>query len=447
MDGSEEVRVLMVAGGTGGHIFPALAVAEELRARSGLWSPPYRIEFVGTHRPLEAKLIPAAGFRLRTVTSAGLKGIGGIQRFRNLAVLPRTMIEVAGILKEFRPQVVVGVGGYLAGPVLLEAALLDIPTILIEPNARPGFTNRLLAPVVRAAAVGFEETAGLFGGKARVTGHPVRRAFFAIPARCSVTPPLLPVPPAQPGVAVSPFTVVVVGGSQGSRAINQAVATSLPLLAADVALILRSPPGGMAAADGGASSVGPGPNAVRPYNPGADLKVGATPNATPSTTPNATSMAAPGNETSPGRMRIIHQTGEHDYNETRKTYHERGVAAEVHAFIDDMPGALAQADLVISRAGATAVSELAAVGRAAILIPFPGATDQHQLENARAMEKAGAARVIVQAELTPERLAAQIRELMASPATLERMEICARYLAKPDAAAHIADMVEEFARR
>ena len=146
-------------------------------------------------------------------------------------------------------------------------------------------------------------------------------------------------------------------------------------------------------------------------------------------------------------MRIIHQTGEHDYNEVRKTYQERGLLAEVHAFIDDMPGALAQADLVISRAGAMAVAELAAAGRAALLIPFPGAADQHQLENARAMEKAGAARVIVQSELTPERLAREIRELMASPATLEHMEACARRLARPDAAARIADMVEEFARK
>jgi UDP-N-acetylglucosamine--N-acetylmuramyl-(pentapeptide) pyrophosphoryl-undecaprenol N-acetylglucosamine transferase len=118
--------------------------------------------------------------------------------------------------------------------------------------------------------------------------------------------------------------------------------------------------------------------------------------------------------------------------------------AEVHAFIDDMPGALAQADLVISRAGATAVAELAAAGRAALLIPFPGATDQHQLENARAMEKAGAARVLVQADLTPERLAGEIRELMTRPETLEKMATSARHLAKPDAAARIADLVEGF---
>jgi len=447
------VRILMVAGGTGGHIFPALAVAEELRARGERSGSHYEIEFLGTHRPLEAKLIPAAGFRLRAVDAAGLKGIGGIQRLRNLLVLPRTAIEVAGILREFQPQVVVGVGGYLAGPVMLEASLVNIPTILIEPNARPGFTNRLLAPMVRAAAVGFAEAAQLYGEKAHVTGLPVRRAFFEILPRHHAPPvaqALLPVG-AQPGVAVPPFTVLVVGGSQGSRAINRAVVASLPLLEADVAPgfspapanvapTLRSAQGGNTATrDVGASGAGPWPNAVRPCTPDAGLK--------PAATPVAALVAAPENEGLPGGMRIIHQTGEHDYNEVRKTYQESGLPVEVHAFIEDMPGALAQADLVISRAGATAVAELAAAGRAALLIPFLGATDQHQLENARAMERAGAARVIVQSELTPERLAGEIRELRANPATREKMEGCARRLARPDAAARIADMVENLARR
>jgi len=383
---SPGARILMVAGGTGGHIFPALAVAEELRIRGKRSGSPYEIEFLGTHRPLEAKLIPAAGFRLRAVDAAGLKGIGGIKRWQNLLVLPRTAIAVARILREFRPQVVLGVGGYLAGPVMVEAALINIPTVLIEPNVRPGFTNRLLAPLVRAAAVGFAETASYYGEKAHATGLPVRRPFFEIPPRWHSPPvvaqALVPVPGTQPGVAVSPFTVLVVGGSQGSLAINHAMMQALPLLA-----------------------------------------------------------------NGPGGLRIIHQTGERDYNEVRKAYQERSLPAEVHAFIDDMPGTLAQADLVISRAGATAVAELAAAGRAALLIPFPGATDQHQLENARALERAGAARVIVQTELTPERLKEEIRELMASPLTLERMETCARRLARPDAAARIADLVEGFVRR
>ena len=428
-------RVLMVAGGTGGHIFPVLAVAEELRRRGG-----YEIEFLGTHRPLEAKLIPAAGFPLRTVVAAGLKGIGGLKGLQNLLVLPRTAIAVGKILRDFRPRVVVGVGGYLAGPAMLEAALINIPTVLIEPNARPGFTNRLLAPVVRAAAVGFAETAEFYGEKACVTGHPVRRAFFEVPPRYPVTQALLPVPAetqallpvpseTQPGVAVSrPFTILVVGGSQGSSAINRVVAACVPMLIGEgsVAPTLGSAPGGMAAPhDVGASSAGPGPNAVRPSN---------------------SSHAGPMPGCEGAGVRIVHQTGEHDYNEIRRTYQERGLPVEVHAFIDDMPGTLAQADLVISRAGAMAVAELAAAGRAAILIPFPGATDQHQLANARALEQAGAARVLVQSELTPGRLVEEIGRLMANPATLENMELAARRLAHPDAAARIADMVETLAR-
>ena len=361
----EGTQILMVAGGTGGHIFPALAVAEELRARR-----PYEIEFLGTHRPLEAKLIPAAGFRLRAVDAAGLKGIGGFQRVRNLLILPRTVVEVGQILREFKPRAVLGVGGYLAGPAMLEAALLEIPTVLIEPNVRPGLTNRLLAPMVRAAALGFAETVDLYGAKAHFTGLPVRRAFFQIPPR-TVSP-----------AGAAPFSLLVVGGSQGSRAVNKAVVEAAPLL-------LRQA----------------------------------------------------------GEMKIVHQTGEHDYGEVSSAYRERKLPVEVHAFIDDMPGKLAQADLVVSRAGATAVTELAAAGRAAVLIPFPGATDQHQLENARALERAGAARVIVQRELTPQKLAQEILDLMVQRETLERMETCVRQFARPDAAARIADLVERFVRQ
>jgi UDP-N-acetylglucosamine--N-acetylmuramyl-(pentapeptide) pyrophosphoryl-undecaprenol N-acetylglucosamine transferase len=360
----------MVSGGTGGHIFPALAVAEELRRRSEVGPRRYEIEFLGTTRPLEAKLIPRAGFRLRTVQAAGLKGIGGLRWFRNFLILPRTAFAVGCILREFQPHVVLGVGGYLAGPALLEAALAGIPTVLIEPNATPGLTNRWLAPMVRAAALGFAETAHVYGTKGHVTGHPVRREFFDIPPRSR----------GDAQAHERPFALLVVGGSQGSRAVNQAVRETVPLLAG---------------------------------------------------------QAYP--------LRVVHQSGEHDYNELRKSYDERGLPVEVQAFIDDMPARLAQADLVISRAGATAVTELAAAGRASILVPFPGATDQHQLENARVMEKAGAARVILQAELTPQRLAKEIQALVADPAAVGKMEAAARRLARPDAAERIADLVEAVA--
>lgn len=354
------LRVLMAAGGTGGHIFPALAVAEELARRrepSGA-----QFQFLGTERGLESRLIESAGFPYRAIRAAGLKGIRGWRRAGNFAVLPGTFLDSFRVLRTFRPDVAIGMGGYVAGPVLLEAALLRIPTVLIEPNATPGFTNRALASVVTGAAIGFEQTASYFGAKARLTGLPVRRAFFDVPRREH-----------RP-----PFTVLVFGGSQGSAALNRCLVESLPMLAS------------------------------RPWH-------------------------------------VVHQTGEREFNPVRERYLRAGVAGDVRPFIDDMPAAFACADLIICRAGASTVGELAAAGKAALLVPFPGATDQHQLQNARALERAGAAGVIEQSELTPARLVAEIDALLASPERLSGLEQAARSLAKPAAAAEIARLVEEVA--
>ncbi len=360
-------RVLMAAGGTGGHILPALAVAEELRARSGRGTPAdsFEVMFLGSGRALEERLIPAAGFPVRRVAAAGLKGIGGWRRLRNLLVLPRSAIGTALLLREYQPHVVVGVGGYVAGPAMLEAALRDIPTLLIEPNALPGFTNRVLAPVVSLAAVAVEDTMKFYGMKARLTGQPVRKAFSQLPPRKH-----------EP-----PFTVFIMGGSQGSAAINACVIRSLALL-----------------------------------------------------------------KSRTQELRFIHQTGERDYNAVRQAFEAQGLDAEVHTFVDNVPEMLARADLVISRAGATAVAELAAAGKAALLIPFPAAADQHQLANARALERAGAARVIAQPQLTPEWLVAEMLDLLGRAERLVEMEQAARRLARPDAAQRIADLVEELAR-
>ena len=356
------LRVLIAAGGTGGHIFPALAVAEEIARRRN--SSAAQFQFLGTARGLESRLIERAGFPYRAIRAAGLKGIRGWRRVANAAVLPRTFGESFGALRAFRPDVVIGMGGYVAGPVLLEAALLRIPTVLIEPNASPGFTNRVLSGIVTRAAIGFEETANCFGPKARLTGLPVRRAFFEIPPR----------------EHRAPFTILVFGGSQGSAALNSCLMESLPLMAG------------------------------RPWH-------------------------------------IIHQTGERELTSVTEAYRRAAMAGEVRAFIDDMPSVFASADLIVCRAGASTIGELMAAGRAAVLVPFPGATDQHQLENARALERAGAARVIEQAGLSPARLLAEIGELLASPERLSAMESAARKLANPNAAAAIASLVEEVARK
>jgi UDP-N-acetylglucosamine--N-acetylmuramyl-(pentapeptide) pyrophosphoryl-undecaprenol N-acetylglucosamine transferase len=363
------MRVLMAAGGTGGHIFPALAVAEELRSRHSqkrgmAADSEWNVDFLGTGRGLEGRLIPAAGFPLHVVPTAGLVGMSGRAFLRNLLLLPSTFLQTARVLGELQPDVVLGVGGYVAGPVMLEAALRDIPTLLIEPNAVPGLTNRLLGPAVRVAAVGFDQAAKFYGTKACVTGHAVRRPFFEIEPK-----------PHEP-----PFTILVVGGSQGSEAINRCVPDALPLI-------------------------------------------------------------APSWEC----LRLIHQTGERDYNVVCEAYRERGFPAQVHPFIDNMPEAFAGADLIISRSGAAAVAELAAAGRASILIPLPSAAEQHQLANARVMAQAGAARLIVQQELTPDRLAAEVRALLDDRRRLAGMEAAARRLSRPQAAERMADLVEQLA--
>ncbi|MGH9356810.1 MAG: undecaprenyldiphospho-muramoylpentapeptide beta-N-acetylglucosaminyltransferase, partial [Terriglobia bacterium] len=341
------MRVLMAAGGTGGHIFPALAVAQELRRRGeaepGAEAARNRwlTEFVGSGRELESRLIPSAGFPLHSIAAAGLKGIGGLRKARNLVALPRSFWDSAALLARLRPHVVVGMGGYATGPIMLEASLVRIPTLLIEPNAAPGFTNRALARFICLAAVGFEQTAAFYGAKARETGHPVRAAFHRISAKCH-TPP---------------FTLLVLGGSQGAMAVNSAVLGMLPHFAREA-----------------------------------------------------------------GRFSLIHQTGERDFERVRNAYAAARLQADVRPFIEDVAQALAAADLVICRSGASTVAELAAAGRASILVPFPAATDNHQRENARVMERAGGGRIVEQQRLNPESLFEAVCSLVNRPEILGEME-------------------------
>jgi UDP-N-acetylglucosamine--N-acetylmuramyl-(pentapeptide) pyrophosphoryl-undecaprenol N-acetylglucosamine transferase len=361
-----QIRILMAAGGTGGHIFPALAVAEELRRRSQASGPDamkFETVFLGSGRGLEARLIPRSGYRLETIQGVGLKGISGWKRTRNAAKLPRSAFEAARLLYRLRPGVVVGIGGYISGPVMLEAALAGIPTLLYEPNAIPGFTNRVLAPLVRLAAVGFEQALGAYGSKGRLTGHPVRREFFELTSKAHLPP----------------YTVLVVGGSQGARALNQCLVESLQLFQSRGC----------------------------------------------------------------GTLRFIHQTGDADYNAVRAAYGNEWPGSEVCAFIDNIAEALSRADLIICRAGAATIAELAAAGNASILIPYPSATDQHQLHNARALERAGGACVIEQKDLNPSRLVDQVTGLLGDSSKLAQMEQRAKSLANPKAAARIADLIED----
>jgi UDP-N-acetylglucosamine--N-acetylmuramyl-(pentapeptide) pyrophosphoryl-undecaprenol N-acetylglucosamine transferase len=355
------MRALIAAAGTGGHIYPGIAVAKEILRRD----PQSEVRFVGTARGLETKLVRKAGFELSIIESAGLKSVGAIARLRGLTMLPRSFLAAKRIIRDFRPDIVIGAGGYVSGPVVLTAALVNVPTLVMESNALPGWTNRRLARFVDKAAVSFEKSLSFFRGKGVVTGNPVRREFFEIPARER---------------QASRFSLLVFGGSQGAHAINEAMVAALPQLGN-----LRS------------------------------------------------------------TLRITHQTGEADFEPVRAAYVDAGWAeqADVRRYIDDMVVSFSDADLVICRAGATTTAELIAAGKAAIMIPFPLAADDHQRKNAEALEAEGAARMILQQNLNGARLAQEIEKLVRSPDEIRKMEEASRKLARGDAAAAAVDLIEE----
>lgn len=349
------LSIVIAGGGTGGHIYPGIAIAQEFKRRD----PGTKVVFVGTAHGMETRIVPREGFELELIEVSALKRVGTWRRIKSLAQLPLSFLKVRSLMKKLRPDVVIGVGGYASGPVVLVASLMGIPTMIAEQNALPGFTNRVLGRFVRAAAVSFEEARGFFRGKAEITGNPVRADFFSITDR-------------QPGERIN---VLITGGSQGSRAINEAMSRALTLFKDDLA-----------------------------------------------------------------RFSFTHQTGEADFEKVRRAYAELGIDAEVKPFIENMVSEFALADLVISRAGATTVAELAAAGKPALMIPFPFAADDHQRKNAEAVERAGAGRMILQAELTSDRLVRELLWLANDRAQLFRMAESSRRLGHPDAAASVVNL-------
>src|SRR5678816_4851978 len=205
------MRVMIAAGGTGGHIYPGIAVAQEIMRRDAT----SKVHFVGTAKGLETRLVPQAGFELSLIESAGLKSVSLGARVKGVALLPRSFNSARKLMRQFQPDVVVGAGGYVSGPVVLTAALTNRPTLVMESNALPGLTNRVLARFVDRAAVSFEASLAYFRGKGVVTGNPVRREFFEIPLRT---------------IQAERLSLLVFGGSQGAHAINEAMIAALPLL-------------------------------------------------------------------------------------------------------------------------------------------------------------------------------------------------------------------------
>jgi UDP-N-acetylglucosamine--N-acetylmuramyl-(pentapeptide) pyrophosphoryl-undecaprenol N-acetylglucosamine transferase len=361
--------VLIAGGGTGGHLYPGIALARELQRRD----PSGHVSFVGTAEGIEARVVPREKFALDLIHVHGLKGKSRLERSIGIGLLPIATIDAWRVVAKRRPDVVVGVGGFASGPVVAVAALLGYPTMLLEQNAVPGITNRLLAHVVRAAAVNFETALEYFPRTGFVAGNPVRPEFF----------------PAQNEEANDRFTqphdaarILIFGGSQGAHAINVAMVEA------------------------------------------------------------AAGLAATGI-----RLAITHQTGERDLDLVRAAYERAGLAARAEAFIDQIDGEMKAADVVICRAGATTLAELAASATPAILVPLPTAADDHQRKNAEVVEKAGGAIVIDQRNLSGDFLVGLLKELMTDRSRLARMSAAARTLARPDAAERIADRVEQLSKR
>lgn len=350
-------RALIAGGGTGGHIFPGIAIAQEMQARN----PDCKVIFVGTARGLETRIVPREGYQLELIEIAALKGVSIGKRLKSLAMLPGSFLKVRSLVRKYQPDVVLGVGGYASGPVVLIASLMGIPTMVAEQNALPGFTNRVLARFVKAAAVSFREAESFFRGKAVITGNPVRAAFFRIP----------------PHVRGEVTNILITGGSQGARAVNEAMIAALPLIQ--------------------------------------DLS---------------------------SSIRIVHQTGQADFEKVKAAYEGQKVTGVVKPFIEEIVSEFASADLVISRAGATTVAELAAAGLPAIMVPLPWAADDHQRKNAEAVEKAGAGRMVLQKDLTGERLAKELKDLIGNGHLLTEMGMASRTLAHPDAAQRVVDIAE-----
>ena len=348
---------LVMAGGTGGHIFPGLAVAEALRARG------WRVHWLGAPDSMESRLVPPRGFALETVQFGGLRGKGLLTKLLLPLNLLRAFWQSIQVVRRVKPDVLVGLGGYITFPGGMMGVLLGKPLVLHEQNSIAGLANKVLAEVADRRFSAFPNALT----KAAWVGNPLREAFLKQPA-----------PAERFAGRTGPLRLLVVGGSLGAQALNRIVPQALALI----------------------------PEAQRPT--------------------------------------VLHQSGEKQIDELRANYAAAGVAADCTPFIDDTASAYAHADLVIGRAGASTVTELAAVGAASLLVPFPAAVDDHQTHNARFLVDAGAAWLEAQAGLTPDKLAALLQGL--DRAQLLTMAEKARSVAKTDATGAVVDACIELAK-
>ena len=324
------MRIVIAGGGTGGHLFPGIAIAEEFLRRDDK----AQIIFIGTKKGIEGKLLGQLGYELRTIEIEGVKGRGLKAMIRSAYQVPQSMWQSRRVLKQFNPHIVIGVGGYASGPAVLTAHFMGIPTAIAEQNALPGITNRILGKFVKVIFVTYAQTQTWFPKrKVIISGNPVRAAFVA--GRC-----------VEKGKKDF-WQLLVFGGSQGAVTINKAMINMLSQL-----------------------------------------------------------------QKMKNKIRVMHQTGTKQLEKVRQAYEKFGIKAKVMPFIVDMAGAYAAADLIVCRAGATSLAEITASGKAAILIPYPWAANDHQTKNAQAMADAEAAVVINESELTSGKLFGALENLL-----------------------------------
>ncbi len=351
-------NVLIMAGGTGGHVFPALACAREFQARG------YTVHWLGTPRGIENELVPQAGLPLHRIEMSGLRGKGLLSLLKAPLLLAQALWQARRVLRELRPVCVLGMGGFVTGPGGWAARLAGVPLVIHEQNAVAGTANRSLVPFASRVCEAFPDTFAA-SAKRRTTGNPVREELFLATPRQSL--------------AGRPARLLVLGGSLGAEPLNKLLPAALAQL----------------------------PGELRPE--------------------------------------VRHQAGKSHAEVCAERYREAGVAAEVLPFLRDMAAAYAWADLVICRAGALTVSELAAAGLPALLIPLPHAIDDHQTRNAEYLAKAGAAVLLPQHATDAAALAAQLTEVLMHSEKLAAMGATARRLAKPDATRTVVDICLEVA--
>jgi UDP-N-acetylglucosamine--N-acetylmuramyl-(pentapeptide) pyrophosphoryl-undecaprenol N-acetylglucosamine transferase len=349
------MKVIIAGGGTGGHVFPAISVAEEILKRSSTND----VLFVGTKKGLENELLSKREYNMRYIRAEGIKGRGLTKGIRAAFSALSGTFDSISLIREYRPDIVLGVGGYVSGPMVLAASLHGVPTAICEQNAFPGLTNRILGKFSGRVFAAFEESSRFFPRhKMVVTGNPIREELLTFKGGSSDGDKL---------------TVLIFGGSQGARTLNSVVPEVLGRLGRD------------------------------------DISV-------------------------------IHQTGSADLESVNAAYNMYGIEARVHAFIEDMAGVYSEADIVIGRSGAGTVAEITALGKPSLLIPYPYAANNHQMENAKILERHGAAVVIEDKEATAENMLEALTEALRKD-KLDAMASRARELGKPEAARAIVDEI------